>query len=136
MGWCSATEIMDAAIKAAETAVHAVIQEIQRDNGKGRSTAEWDIQAVVDEALSPFVKTIAEHLNDGDWDCHRESAYYDRFAQEMHGDTDEEYMDRLAEELAEEVKYEGVTTERYRQLVARIQRHAEKMRTEKNANGG
>lgn len=90
MGWCSATDIMDAALGAAEAAVKEVIDGYV--HGDADSEA---IQARTDDALRPLVATIAEKLRDGDWDCIDESEYYHRFAQEMQGEDDREYEARL-----------------------------------------
>jgi hypothetical protein len=128
MGWCSATEIMDVAIAGAEATVKRVLDDL------GFPIEQMD-QSHLDNHIRPMVAKLAEQLNEDDWDCHSESDYYERFPQEMRGWDNEQYMDHLTEELADEVRHEGVT-DRYRQLVARIERHNEKTRMEKNANGG
>lgn len=116
MGWCSATDIMDAALGAAEAAVKEVIDGYVGDDADCEA-----IQVRTDEALRPFVTIIAEKLRDGDWDCIDESDYYDRFAQEMHGDSDSEYETRLVEGL-----HEAHMTDRHHWL-KRLYRHNEKM---------
>lgn len=96
MGWCGATEIMDTALNAAEAAVKAAIEGYAQGNADTQA-----IQARIDEVLRPFVEKIATALRDGDWDCIEESEYYDRFAQEMHGESDQEYENRLVEGLGD-----------------------------------
>jgi hypothetical protein len=49
--------------------------------------------------LRPFVGRIATHLRDGDWDCIDESAYFDRFPQEMLGYDDNRYAEYLLDKL-------------------------------------
>lgn len=100
MGWCSATEIMDAALAAAE-AVAMRATEMAAEVDEGTRNPDVNPLPELDEVLRPFVITIAEKLRDGDWDCIEESEYYDRFAQEMHGDTDAEYGTRLVEGLSD-----------------------------------
>lgn len=110
MGWCSATQIMDAALAGAEAAISAVLGvEVHQRNADGSICVSTNVgnpipeemQEKVDAALRPFVATIADMLRDGDWDCITESQYYDRFAQEMHGEDDREYANRLVEGLAD-----------------------------------
>lgn len=100
MGWCSATEIMDATLAAAE-AVAVKVAEMAVEVDEGSRDPDGNPVHDLDEVLRPFVTSIAEMLRDGDWDCITESQYYDRFAQEMHGDSDREYADRLVESLNE-----------------------------------
>lgn len=100
MGWCSATEIMDTALSAAE-AVAVRATEMAAEVEEGTRGPDVNPLPELDEVLRPFVITIAEKLRDGDWDCIEESEYYDRFAQEMHGDTDTEYGTRLVEGLSD-----------------------------------
>lgn len=116
MGWCSGTDIMDAALDAAEAAVRETI-----DGYVHGDADEEAIQARVDEVLRPFVVTIAEKLRDGDWDCIEESRHYDRFAQEMHGEDDREYETRLIEGLHEADELDR------RFWLERLNRHHEKM---------
>jgi hypothetical protein len=96
MGWCGATEIMDTALGAADAVVTEVIEAYAQGNADAES-----IKARTDDMLRPFVEKLASMLRDNDWDCINESKYYDRFAQEMHGDTDTEYGTRLVEKLAD-----------------------------------
>lgn len=116
MGWCSATEIMDAAVGAAEAVVKSIYARIEQDEG---TAYEWSARE--DEELRPFVAAIAAKLRDSDWDCIDESEYYDRFAQEMHGETDREYATRLVEALRD-----AHETDRPHWL-ERLNRHYEKM---------
>lgn len=96
MGWCSGTEIMDAALEAAQEAVRAALAE----TGSPRTPTVGTVQAV-DDALRPFVAKLAKKLRDDDWDCIEESQYFERFAQEMLGDDDQQYEQRLMKQLAE-----------------------------------
>lgn len=93
MGWCSATEIMDTAIKGAEEAVRAVVETI------GDPAGVMSFQSTVDEALSPFVRRIATTLRDSDWDCIEESEYFERFPQEMLGKDDKQYRSWLHDQI-------------------------------------
>jgi hypothetical protein len=116
MGWCSATDIMDAALEGAERAVTAAWQIASGQEG-ARTPAfanalneDPSLRAKLDDVLRPFVVTIAAKLRDGDWDCVDESRYYDRFPQEMHGWTDERYAEHLAEMIADDPLNAGVYT--------------------------
>lgn len=86
MGWCSATEIMDAALEAALELLASMRSEPQVVN-----------QRSVDKVLRPFVRKVARELRDGDWDCIEESNYFDRFGPEMYGDTEEQFYRRQVE---------------------------------------
>jgi len=107
---------MDTALRAAEAAVKDVIEGYAQGNADSAS-----VQARMDEVLRPFVATLAEQLRDSDWDCIEESEFYDRFAQEMQGDNDEEYEERLIEGLREADPVDR------RSWVERLNRHHEKM---------
>jgi hypothetical protein len=101
MGWCSATEIMDAAVEAAEQAAYAMLNKAAQHYGFEPEHTKTEAKPLIDDTLRPFVAKIAEALRDGDWDCIEESDYFDRFRQEMLGYDDEAmigwYRDRLAE---------------------------------------
>lgn len=105
MGWCSATEIMDTALDAATAAVAAMWQ-IATDNEDARTPA-WandvnarpELRAKLDDALRPFVTTLAEWLRAEDWDCMNESEYFERFPQEMLGQSDSEHHAWLVEKV-------------------------------------
>jgi hypothetical protein len=92
MGWCSATEIMDIALAAADQAVTDLLGHLGSEIDKPR-------RELVDATLRPFVVRLANHLRDGDWDCIEESAFFSRFPQEMLGHTDDEYENYLVEKL-------------------------------------
>lgn len=85
MGWCSATEIMDTAIRAALRLVTSAQPQLRAD------------LLVTDELLRPFVRSVAQELRDGDWDCIEDSNYFERFAPEMYGDTEEQFYWRQVE---------------------------------------
>lgn len=104
MGWCSATEIVDTAITGA---IRAVAEAWQIASGMdGARTPEFanalnrdpELQGRLDDVLRPFVRTISRKLNDGDWDCQSDSDYYDRFGQEMHDFSDQEWADYQKEQ--------------------------------------
>lgn len=100
MGWCSATEIMDRALKTAEEAVLAGVAVVVGGGSPGAH--EWLLAnepEALDKALSPFVVELAAVLRDGDWDCIEESEYFDRFTQEMFGHTDDEHRAWLVEQI-------------------------------------
>lgn len=100
MGWCGATEIMDTALQAAEAVtIRAMEMAVEVDEGGRNPDANPGPE--LDAVLRPFVEKLATMLRDNDWDCINESRYYDRFAQEMHGDSDTEHGNRLVEALAE-----------------------------------
>lgn len=91
MGWCSATEIMDAAVEAADRAVAAAWQ-LASGNENARTPAfanalqaDPDLRGKLDEVMRPLVAAIAAKLRDGDWDCIEEADAFDRFRQEMLG---------------------------------------------------
>lgn len=100
MGWCSATGIMDRAVKAAETAVLTALASVIGSGVSGAQAWLDDINPEgLDNTLSPFVAELADVLRDGDWDCIEESEYFDRFAQEMLGHTDDEHRAWLVEQI-------------------------------------
>lgn len=91
MGWCSATEIMDAAVEAADRAVTAAWQ-LASGNENARTPAfanalqaDPSIREKVDEVLRPYVARIAEKLRDEDWGCIQDAAHFHRFRREMLG---------------------------------------------------
>lgn len=103
MGWCSATEIIDAAIEGAIRSV-AEAWQIASGNDFVKTPAyvnaineDPDLQGRMDEVLRPFVRKIADKLRDEDWDCIDESRYYQRFGPEMQGMTDQEFRAHQAE---------------------------------------
>jgi hypothetical protein len=92
VGWCSATDIMDTAIQAADEATLTTIRQVL---DVFETTVLVEINT--DKVLRPFVRRIAEALRAGDWDCIEESDYYDRFGPEMRGMTDQEFRRHQAE---------------------------------------
>lgn len=120
MGWCGATDIMDAAVAGAEAAVRAVLEEFAPPG------SDEAVQAKVDDALRPFVAKVARQLRDGDWDCIEESDYFERFRQEMLGHDDQEHAAWLREELGDAVRYsENDEVARWADL---LKAHTEKMK--------
>lgn len=91
MGWCSATDIMDAAVEAADRAVAAAWQ-IASGSEDARTPALANalndmpsLRGKLDEVMRPFVASIATQLRSGDWDCIEEADAFDRFRKEMLG---------------------------------------------------
>jgi hypothetical protein len=93
MGWCSATEIMD----AATTAVDKMVAELS-----GPAAGEPEIQEASDDLIRPFVRAIADKLRDEDWDCIEEADAFDRFRQEMLGYDDQRMIDWYRTQLEEQ----------------------------------
>jgi hypothetical protein len=107
MGWCSATDIMDAAVEAADRAVAAAWQ-IASGSEDARTpalanalNADPTLREKLDEVLRPFVASIAAKLRDGDWDCIEEADAFDRFRQEMLGYDDDRMIGWYREQIGE-----------------------------------
>lgn len=126
MGWCSATDIMDAAVEAADRAVAAAWQ-LASGNEDARTpvlanalSADPTLREKLDAVMRPFVASIAARLRDGDWDCIEEADAFDRFRQEMLGYDDQRmtewYRDRL---------YEADDPETITQWAHALQQHAD-----------
>lgn len=121
MGWCSATEIMDAAVKGAEAVADRLLTTAAEVSGRTAADARevatrLGVQDELDQVLSPFVAAIAKKLRDGDWDCIEESAYFDRFPQEMLGKDDRQYQAYLHEQL----RYTDPNEPNYADLVGKL----------------
>lgn len=95
MGWCSATEIMDTALGAADAAVTAAF----RAGAGAGNIPDVILESLVTETLRPFVSAVAKILHDGDWDCVEESIFFNRFPQEMLNMDDREYESWLVEQI-------------------------------------
>jgi hypothetical protein len=108
MGWCSATEIMDAALNGATQMVaHAwqIASGLEDAKTPALVNAFQErpaLRAELDDVLRPFVATIAAKLRDGDWDCIEESDYFDRFRQEMLGYSDDQMIDWYRKQISEQ----------------------------------
>jgi hypothetical protein len=112
MGWCSATEIMDAAVEAADRAVAAAWQTASGSDGARTPAfanalqADPSLREKLDEVVRPFVAAIASKLRDGDWDCIEEADAFDRFRQEMLGYDDLQmerwYRERIQDAAADD----------------------------------
>lgn len=102
MGWCSGTEIMDAAVEAADKLLEGAYGALGVDSE--RVTLE-DIRPQMDELMKPYVRTIARKLHDGDWDCVEEANAFERFPQEMYDYDDREYETWLRERLKDASEY-------------------------------
>lgn len=101
MGWCSATDLMDTALAAAEAAVQAALSETDCPEPSAEQ-----LEARVDAALRPFVAKLAEVLRDNDWDCVDESDYFDQFPQEMLGHNDQEHLAWLVKNVKDSADYQ------------------------------
>lgn len=106
MGWCSATSIMDTALKGAEAAVLAALMEgVEKGHGCCGPADEYaqrpEVRQAVDDALRPFVALLAGELRGEDWDCQEDSDYFERFPQEMMGWDDERYRQWLMTRLGD-----------------------------------
>jgi hypothetical protein len=105
MGWCSATEIMDTAVKAAEALSKATLAQVyEQAHVMERGDGDPQPATVVidmDTTLRPFVAKIAEALRDGDWDCIEEADAFDRFRQEMLGYDDDRMIRWFRDQLTE-----------------------------------
>lgn len=128
MGWCSATEIMDAAVEAADRAVAAAWQIASGNEGvktpalANALNADPGLREKLDSVMRPFVAAIAAKLRDGDWDCIEEADAFDRFRQEMLGYDHRQMAEWYREHLAED--YEP-TPEQVREYGALFAHHLE-----------
>lgn len=102
MGWCSATDIMDAAVEAADKLVQGTYDALGVDPDR---VTVADIQPQLDELMRPYVRTIARKLHEGDWDCVDEANAFDRFPQEMYDHDDREHEEWLRQHLKDAVDY-------------------------------
>lgn len=93
MGWCSATEIMDWAIKMADDAAAEVTRPAAPDG---------DLRQQIDDKIRPLVAALACKLHNEDWDCEQDSAYFQRFPQEMLGYDDARFAEWVRNELVYE----------------------------------
>jgi erythromycin esterase-like protein len=127
MGWCSATEIMDAAVEAADRAVAAAWQTASGSDGARTPAfanalqADPSLREKLDEVMRPFVAAIAAKLRAGDWDCIEEADAFDRFRAEMLGYNHEQMTDYYRERLYEADDPDSIT--RWAQA---LQQHADK----------
>jgi hypothetical protein len=99
MGWCSATEIMDAATGAADKLMHEMHEHWGMD--PDRVPVE-EARAEADEFMRPFIRAIADKLRAEDWDCVEEADAFDRFRQEMLGYDDQRMIDWYRTQLEEQ----------------------------------
>ena len=111
MGWCSATDIMDAALEAAEKLAEEAFNLGQQAQGSTRTWADClkdnpELREHLDNVLRPYVRTIARKLHDGDWDCVDEAAAFDRFPQEMYDHDDREHEAWIRDHLADATRYD------------------------------
>lgn len=90
MGWCSGTHIIDKVIARADELMDDVL---------GAATTEAE-QADRDDRLRPLVANLCAALHDEDWDCEPDSAYFQRFPQEMLGYNDREFDEWITDSYA------------------------------------
>jgi hypothetical protein len=121
MGWCSATEIADTAIREAEKLVRAALSKARVPNYDNVPQAVLD--STMDELLRPFVRAIAKMLHDSDWDCVEESEYFNRFPQELLDLGDREYEWWLKDQIGDA----EAGSEYQLELIERLKDHREKM---------
>lgn len=107
MGWCSGTDIMDDALKAAEhlaAAVWAIAYTAGAEGTEGdmdKVITDVQVRAKLDDVMRPYVRRIARKLHDGDWDCVEEAEEFARFPQEMLDHDDREHETWIRERITE-----------------------------------
>lgn len=97
MGWGSAVDIIDLAIKAADDAAKQALRHCWPD--VTAQTLNADLQREVDDAIRPHVRQLATKLRDNDWDNIEDSDYFERFPREMYGYSDGEHERYLRDRL-------------------------------------
>lgn len=98
MGWCSATQIMDTALGAAEKAVTEAFRLVGADPDPASLE---EIGKKLDDVLRPFVAALARKLHAEDWDCEPDSVYFERFPQEMLEMDDSDFRGWLVEKVGD-----------------------------------
>jgi hypothetical protein len=78
MGWNSCTPYFDDTVRAAK--------EVIEDLCKGDSRFDEH------EALLRIAKPLANHLDDGDWDVHSESEFWDELGPDLWPEEYKEYL--------------------------------------------
>jgi hypothetical protein len=129
MGWCSGTEIMDTALRAADH-LAAAVWAIGYNAGAAGDEADFDevlknrqTRARLDDVLRPYVRQIARKLHEGDWDCVDEADEFDRFPQEMYDHDDTEHESWLRARMADAETSEEALAWSYR-----LKAHTDKMK--------
>lgn len=84
MGWGSAVHIFDAVVKEAKE----TLQEIQDQYSDHFSKREM---------LVRIAKPLAEKLDDGDWDTHRDSDYWDELKWDLWPEEAQEEKEEMEE---------------------------------------
>lgn len=93
MGWCSATDIFDATIKAAI----AVLNEIHDQYADHFNRHEM---------LLKIARQLKDKLEAGDWDCQQESDYYQDLKWDLWPELEQDYINDLKEYPWEGAEYE------------------------------
>ncbi len=114
MGWCGATDIMDAALQAAETLAARVYEMADAENPGDRAPATLaealerrpELRVELDALLRPYVRTIAQKLHEGDRHRVDEADAFDRFPQEMYDHDDREHEAWIRDRLADATRYD------------------------------
>lgn len=94
--------------KVFDTALE-ILEKVVRDMS-GPAAGEQSITDYVDDLIRDDVKRFASFLREEGWDDRHESEYYDRFAQEIEGWNDDEYIHYLrqrVEDLTAELERAG-----------------------------
>lgn len=100
MGWCNATELVDAVIGALDAAYDAGYVEYAAINGHAVAIRRGGTER--ERELRSLVRLIATRFRDDDWDCVEESDFYDRFGPELRGETDVEHVVRQYQTFEDE----------------------------------
>lgn len=119
MGWCSGTEIMDAAVKAADAIMEHVLKRVSEEGADASDVLIYER----DEILRPFVRTIARKLQEGDWDCIDEAEAFDRFPQEMYDHDDQEHAAWLRDRIRDSDELHE-----FEKWTAALRAHTDKMK--------
>jgi hypothetical protein len=127
MGWCSATDIMDVALAAADAAMEHVLKRVSQDGANAADVIMYER----DDILRPFVAQLATKLREEDWDCIEESDFFDRFPQEMLGHDDAEYRQWIERQLGDALA--DHEEDRINHWNGILQAHVTKMNTRKGS---
>lgn len=127
MGWRSAVLVMDAATGAADAAVIAILDHYRLELGL-RADAAIELAAAerkaVDDAMRPYIATIAERLHEEGWDTEQHADAFERFSQEMLGMDDNAYEGWLRSHLADATH--EASPERVLEIATRLKQHTDK----------
>lgn len=125
MGWGSAVDIIDLAIKAADDAATEVLNFYGPELGVDPHLG-GDLRRDVDNAIRPHVRQLATKLRDNDWDNIEDSDYFERFPREMYGHSDGEHERYLRDRLEKAVLDQPI--ERIMALALDLKNHLDQTR--------